>query len=197
MGVREMTDPNDDAAEYPGGDALLGLDDYTSGFLPEGDAASFEDALFAAAARGDAPEAAYADDLFDRVQFYVRRGGLPTTVTAEEVARLRELPGVHYIDFIANTVVGPWPDGTELIAYRVDVDLRGCDAVDVDLFSADRQHLKSFRDVAYDVRDGAIYASCHEPVAYGAFRVVPSIVRIQGKREGREAIVTELRITPG
>jgi hypothetical protein len=183
-----MTDPDD---------ALLRLDDYTSGFLPEGDAADFEEALFAAAARGEAPEAAYADDFFDRVQFYVRRGGLPTTVTAEEVARLRQMPGVHYIDFVENTVVDPWPADTELIAYRVAVDLRGCDAVDVDLYSADREHLKSFRDVAYDARDGAIYASCHEPVAYGAFRVAPCIVRIQGKREGREAVVTELRITPG
>src|SRR6478736_6792190 len=100
MGVATMT-----AAD----DALALLDDYLSAAMSDVHASDFEERLFAEAAAGRAPELGYLDTLFDQAQWFVMRGGFSSGATAEQIAELRKLPHVHYIDVEADTRVGAWP----------------------------------------------------------------------------------------
>jgi len=179
-------------------DSLALLDDYLSAAMSDEHAADFEERLFAAAAQGEAPELAYLDTFFVQAEWFVSRGGFSSGATAEQIAELRKLPNVHYIDVEADTRVGAWPADTKFVVYRLDVDLRGYENIDVAIVTPDGQHRKWFRDVAYDPVDGALYGACDAPLAASTFRHEPLIARIQASRSssGKREIVAELSVTP-
>ena len=92
------------------------------------------------------------------------------------------------------------PADTELVVYRVDVDLRGYENIDVEISSAQGEHLKWFRDCVFDPADGASYGVCDAPLARSTFRIEPVVVRVHATRDdgtsGKREIVAELRVTP-
>ncbi|HYQ45904.1 MAG TPA: hypothetical protein VER11_28235 [Polyangiaceae bacterium] len=180
-------------------DALALLDDYLSAAMSDVHASDFEERLFAEAAAGRAPELGYLDTLFDQAQWFVMRGGFSSGATAEQIAELRKLPHVHYIDVEADTRVGAWPADTKYVVYRLDVDLRGYENIDVAIVTPDGEHRKWFRDVVYDPKDGALYGACDAPLAASTFRHEPLIARIQASRAGsglNRETVAELSVTP-
>ena len=181
-------------------DALAQLDDYLSGALSDVHAGDYEEALFAAAAAGSAPELAHLDALYQQVAWFAARGGFMAGTTAEVINHLRTLPRVHYLDIGADTHTVEWPADTELVVYRVDVDLRGYENIDVEILNAQGEHMKWFRDCIFDPADGALYGVCDAPLARSTFRIEPVVARVQAIRangtSGKREIVAELRVTP-
>ena len=181
-------------------DALALLDDYLSAAMSDAHAANFEERLFADAAEDRAPHLTYLDAFFDHAQWFTMRGGFSSGGTAEQIAELRKLPNVHYIDVGADTRVAAWPADTKYVVYRLDVDLRGYENIDVAIVTPDGQHRKWFRDVVYDPKDGALYGACDAPLAAGTFRHEPLIAHIHASRSGKPGakreIVAELSVTP-
>jgi len=179
-------------------DALTQLDDYLSQAMPDDQAAAFEEGLFADAAEGRAPHLASLDAFFAQAEWFVSRGGFSSGATAEQIAELRKLPGVHHIDVEAKTEVDAWPTDTKFVVYRLDVDLRDYEQIDVAIVTPTGEHRKWFRDVQYDPADGALYGACDAPLAASTFRLEPLIAQVHGSRKatGERSIVAELRVGP-
>jgi hypothetical protein len=181
-------------------DALALLDDYLSAAMSDAHAVAFEERLFADAAEDRAPQLTHLDAFFQQAEWFRLRGGFSSGATAEQIAELRKLPNVHYIDVAADTRVAAWPPDTKYVVYRLDVDLRGYENIDVAIVTPDGQHRKWFRDVAFDPKDGALYGACDAPLAAGTFRHEPLIARIQASRSdkpgAKREIVAELRVAP-
>jgi len=181
-------------------DQLALLDDYLSTAMSDAQAADFEERLFADAAEDRAPELAYLDAFFAQAAWFVARGGFSVAPTAEQIAELRALPHVHYIDIEADTRVAEWPADTRYVVYRLDVDLRGYENIDVAVLTPCGEHRKWFRDVVCDPKDGALYGACEAIVAAATFRREPLIARILASRSGAAGatreIVAELSVTP-
>jgi len=179
-------------------DSLALLDDYLSGAMSDAHAAELEERLFTDAAAARAPELDYLDALFSQAQWFVSRGGFSSGATGEQIAELRKLPNVHYIDVEADTRVEAWPADTKFVVYRLDVDLRGYENIDVALVTPSGEHRKWFRDVVYDPADGALYGACDAPLAASSFRHEPLIARVQASRteSGKRETVAELSVTP-
>lgn len=179
-------------------DSLALLDDYLSAAMADAHAADFEERLFAAAAAGHVPELSYLDTFFEQAQWFASRGGFSSGGTAQQIAELRKLPHVHYIDVLPITQVSAWPADTKFVVYRLDVDLRGYENIDVALVTPDGEHRKWFRDVTCDPADGALYGACDAPLAAATFRHEPLIARIQASRSesGKREVVAELSVSP-
>lgn len=181
-------------------DALALLDDYLSGAMSDAHAADFEERLFADAAEDHAPQLGYLDAFFEQAEWFRMRGGFASGATAEQIAELRKLPNVHYIDVEADTRVAAWPADTKYVVYRLDVDLRGYENIDVAVVTANGEHRKWFRDCAFDPQDGALYGVCDAPIAAGTFRDEPLVARIHACRSNqpgaKREIVAELSVTP-
>ena len=131
-----------------------------------------------------------------------RAAGFRREPRGEQIAELRKLPNVHYIDVHPNTEVSAWPADTKFVVYRLDVDLRGYENIDVALVTPEGEHRKWFRDVTYDPADGALYGACDAPLAASTFRHEPLIARVlathsrSGKSTGKRELVAELRVSP-
>jgi len=177
-------------------DALTLLDDYLSAAMPDAQAADFEEELFAEAAAGRAKELGYLDAFYEQARWFASRGGFSSGATAELIAELRQLPRVHYIDVEENTQVSAWPADTQFVVYRLAVDLRGYENIDVELTTPDGEHRKWFRDVSYDPADGALYGACDAPLAASTFRFEPLIAHVVASRGGKREVVAELSVTP-
>jgi hypothetical protein len=181
------------------------LDDYVSGHMNDGDAASFEAELFAAA--GDAPaaglaaEGSFVDDLIRMTALYVSHGGLVDGATRAHVDALYASGArVHYVDLTPRPDGQPipfpaWGPNIDVVVARIGVDLRGHGLVDVENFTADGRPIKTFRDVACDPADGAFYAICQErlaQLAFGRGRVIAHFISKQGGKRERVATLDVL-----
>ncbi len=82
------------------------------------------------------------------------------------------------------------------MVYRVAIDLRGYQDIDVELVTPEGIHRKWFRDCPMDPSDGALYGLCEAPLAASAFRAEPLIGRVQASRDGKRQLVAEFRLTP-
>jgi hypothetical protein len=147
---------------------------------------------------GTAWRTGFLDQLFEQAQWFVPRSGFTSGATAAQIAELRKLPQVHYIDVEADTQVGAWPPDTKYVVYRLNVDLRGYEHIDVQVLTPEGEHRKWFREVTYDPKDGALYGLCDVPIAAATFRYEPLIARIHASRSatGPREVVAQLRVTP-
>lgn len=181
-------------------DWIRDVDDYTSGLTPgdgQEDADAFEAALFDAAANGEAPELAYLDTLATIAPWFDRRGGFSGGLTRAQIEALRAQPHVHYIDIeLGVNEIPPWAADTELVAYRVAVDMRGYSDIVVTLTKPTGEHAWTFRDGQYDPSDGNLYAMCDEPLARTTFREQPFLGRIEASREGKRETVATFELRP-
>lgn len=174
---------------------LARIDDYTSGMLDD----AFEEELFAEAAEGRADELVFVDMLHRVAPWFRPRGGFVGGVTRAKLEELRAAPHVHYIEIPVDQphAVAAWPADTRLVVYKIDVDLRGYDRVDVVACRPDGTLVKTFRDVACDPNDGAIYAVCDEPLARASFRGGSFVSRIEATRDGKREVVATVQTQPG
>jgi len=189
---------------------LLRLDDYASGDLPDAEASSFEDELFAAAADreaaadvfargGLAADAAFLDRLTRMTPDPARQGVFAGGATRAQVDALLGSPlPVHYVDLGAGGehVFQPWKAGVKFVVARLAVDLRGWQDVDVEVTGSDGTSIKTFRDVRCAPEDGALYAVCHEPLARLAFARGRTISRIVATRAGARETVAVFDVRP-
>jgi hypothetical protein len=189
---------------------LLRLDDYVTGEMPEAEAASFEDELFAAAADADPSAAALsARGLAADVTFLnalVRMAADPSehmafaggATRAEVDALLGSQVPVHYVDLGngGETVFPAWAPTVKVVIARLAVDLRGWQDVEVQVSAADGTPIKTFRDVHCAPEDGAVYAVCHAPLARLAFTRGRSISRVVATRGGTRETVAVFDVRP-
>lgn len=189
---------------------LLRLDDYVTGDMPESEAAAFEEDLFAAAADADpsvdvfkagglAADAGFLDRLARFAskpeELMAFRGGF----TRADVDALRGSPlPVHYVDLGAGgaSVFPSWDPAVKFVAFRLGVDLRGWQDVDVEVTTADGTPVKTFRDVRCAPEDGALYGICHAPLAEIAFTRGRTISRVVGTRGGTRETVATFDVRP-
>ncbi len=187
----------------PRDERLARVDDYTAGVMPEDEAARFEEELFADAADGGAETAealGFVQRLSRGVDWLRGRPGFSAAPTREAFEKLRAATARSvYFDVHANAVtdVPPWSAATDLVFYRVGVDLRGYDEAEVVVTSETGEPIKVFRDVQWDPSDGALYAVCDEPLARLSFRVRPFKARVEGVKDGKRETVAELVLRPG
>ena len=172
-------------------------DDYVSGHMNDAEAAAFEDALFAAPEI--APEAAFVDRLARLLAVFDALGGFANGGTRAQVDALRAAGArVHFVDLGGGGVpvtFPSWDAGTDIVVARLGVDLRGHGPVDVEVEAADGRPIKTFRDVACDPTDGALYAICQEPLARLAFGRGSTVARIIETQAGRRETVAVFQIT--
>jgi hypothetical protein len=178
---------------------LEGVDDYTAGIMTDDEAAAFEETLFADAASGHAATAhalAFTGRLARAITRLHDRPGISIPVRKETFEELRRTtPNVAYFDVHAGgvTQVPTWPASTELVFYRVGVDLRGFDEADVVVTSTEGAPIKVFRDVQWDPSDGALYAVCDEPLARMSFGL-GFLARVEAVKDGRRETVARLEL---
>lgn len=188
----------------PPSDTLIALDDYVSGHLPDASVDAFEEDLFARAARGEAPEAEFAERFRRNAEWLARRGTFEVGNTRAEVEKLRASGlRIQYVDFgDASGPVDVPPIRTDIdyFVYRIGVDLRGIDydTIDVIVETPSGEYVKTFRDVRYDAEDGAFYGVCEAPLAEISFRrgTVLSKVMVGKGSERRHVATLETRPVP-
>jgi hypothetical protein len=164
------------------------LDDYQQGVMPDVDAASFEDELFALAAAGQAEEAAFVDQVSLIGQYLGPRGGLDMGSTRQRVEQL--IAAGHRVQIMAPEPAEqiwfpPIDPDAELIVTQIRMDLRGWDSLDFIIERPDGTELKTFRDVNCDPETGNVYALCEAPLARISLLNRHSITRIIGTRAGQ------------
>ena len=182
---------------------LRNLDDYISGQMPDDRAEAFEEQLFDAAAQGsvEAEDAAFVNELSRLSTWLARRGLFDVGSTRSDVEAIqRSGLKVHQQELRAGAIceITPWPEGTQIVVTRIDVDLRGFEDVDVIIETPDGTHIKTFRDVNYDPDSGALYGVCEEPLARIAFAKghVISRVTATSTRDGRRQTVATFESRP-
>jgi hypothetical protein len=164
------------------------LDDYQHGTMPDADAASFEDELFASAAAGQAEEAAFVDRVSLIGQYLGPRGGLDVGSTRERVEQLIaaglrvQIMAPEPADQVHFPAIDP---DAELVVTQLQVDLRGWDSLDVVIERPDGSELKTFRDVTCDPTNGNIYVLCEAPLARISLLNRHIVMRIVGTRAGQ------------
>ncbi len=186
-------------------DWIRDVDDYTTSAKPsdvdgavEADIDALEAALFDAAADGDVPELAFLDTLATIAPWFNARSGFSGGLTREQMAAVRAQPRVHYIEIAGSgvTEIPPWPDDTEIVAYRVGIDMRGYRDIVVTLTTLTGEHFWTFRDGQYDPTDGNLYAMCDEPLARTTFRHKHLVARVEAARDGKVRTVTSFELLP-
>lgn len=179
-------------------DWLGEIDDYTSAKPETDDDEAFEVELFAAAAEGKVRELSFLDTLARIAPWFDARGGFNGGATREQIEQLRALPQVHYLELEPGTLhqIPPWPAETELVAYRIGVDLRGCSDVTVFLTTPQGEPVWAFRDCQFDPNDGNLYAVCDAPLATSTFRSVHVVARIEAVKNGRRETVAIVELRP-
>jgi hypothetical protein len=177
---------------------IRALDDYTTGTMLEDEAERYEDELFLAAAKGELPELEFLDTLARIAPFFAARGGFDGGLTRAQHAQLQALPRAHVLEFIPGTPteIAAWPSDTELVVYKIAVDLRGYSDVDVEIQTPEGEHRRFFRDIQFDREDGVIYAACDAPLAAVSFRKERLLARIDATRAGKRETVATVEIRP-
>jgi hypothetical protein len=189
-----------DAVTAAGHEPLAELDDYTSGLMPEAEADAFEEALFARAARGAAPEAEFLERLRRDAEWVARRGPFKVGNTRAEIdAVLASGLKVSFLDLgdgSAPVDVHAYPPDLDLVTYRLGVDLRGYEAVDVVVETPTGKYIKTFRDVSYDPTDGALYGMCEAPLAELAFRRGTVLSKVMAGHGAERKLVATFETRP-
>ncbi|HVX95007.1 MAG TPA: hypothetical protein VHK47_08855 [Polyangia bacterium] len=185
---------------------LARADDYVSGHLGDAEAAAFEDELFAAvggdhAADSEAVAAAGFVDTATRLLGTLHGfAELLEGATHAHVDQLRAAGArIHFFELGAGVPVSlpKWGADVDIVVARLNVDLRAHGLVDVEVETADGRPVKTFREVACDPADGALYAICQEPLARLAFTRGRTISRVISTKSGRRETVAVFDVDPG
>jgi len=168
------------------------LDDYLTGVMSDGDAAAFEEKLFADAASGDAPEAAFIDKITLIGRYLAPRGGWDIGSTR---ARVDSLVAAG----LKVQIIDPEPSqpirlpaidaAAEIVVTVIRLDGRGYDSLDVIVAKPDGTELKTFRDVSCDPETGFFYAVCEAPLARISMQQKHIVSTIIGTRHGERHTV--------
>jgi hypothetical protein len=148
--------------------SLEALDDYLFGVMPDEQAAPFEDALFARAARGEHALVDFVEAVGVLGRVEVQRVGSVMPPTAESIAELRRrgfkvevaeaTPGIPY--------QARWSAEAEIVVTHFVLDMRGHPGpFEVDIERPDGTVLKTMSPASYDPNDGSFYAICEAALA--------------------------------
>jgi hypothetical protein len=177
---------------------LARLDDYVTGIMPEEAADVFEQELFSAAAESRASEAEFVDHFSLLGAYLAARGGLDGGTTRERIDQLRAA-GLR-VQFTTpqpslDAKLPPVDPDADLYVTRLDLDVRGYDHIEIQVYKADGTHVKTFLDVRGDPEDGRIYVVCEAPLARLALKIGPIVTHISGIRDGRRQELARFQST--
>lgn len=180
------------------------LDAYVTGDMSDADAAGFEEELFEAAARGNATDAAFVDQVSRLGRFIDGHGGfdvggsrarvdelLAKGLRVQLLAAEPQSPDDHVIRF------PKIEDDAELVVTHLPLDVRGYDSVDVVIEKPNGEVLKRFRDIGFDPHDGSVYAVCEAPLARISAAVGLVRATVIGKRDEREQVIASFESITG
>jgi hypothetical protein len=172
------------------------LDDYQTGEMSDAEALGFEDELFAAAAQGGSPEAAFVDQLVRLGRYLDGHCGFDIGSTKAQVdALIAQGLRVQMLAGSPDDMVGSAfrlpriEDDAQIVVTHLPLDVRGYDSVDVVVAKPDGTELKRFREVGWDPDDGSMYAVCEAPLARLASAVGHLRSTVLGKRAGQEHVI--------
>lgn len=154
------------APDTPAG--LEALDDYVFGAMSEEAAASFEETLFAQAARGEHALVDFVVGTGVLGRVILQRAGSVMPPTGDSVRILRER---GFKVEVADAVPGApyqarWSDDAEIVVTHFVTDMRGhTGEFEVDIEKPDGTVLKTMPGVSYDPNDGSFYAVCEAALA--------------------------------
>lgn len=174
--------------------AFAELVDYETDALSEEEAQAFEERLFAAAAQGAAPEAAFLDQVTRSGQFLHSRGTWDFSSTK---ARVDELIASGLKVQVIDPEPGPdlylptIEDDAEVVVTVFRLDARGYDSLELRCTRPDGSELKTFRDVTCDPEDGHLYAMCEAPLARITYQQPCIVTELIGTRGGERHTVAK------
>ena len=175
--------------------ALTVLDDYLRGHMPEDQASSYEEDLFARALRAEAPELSFRAHVQQNLRTMAERGTLDLWLTARDVERVRA-SGLrvkfYEIDNTADLPPLDLSDDFDILITKVPFDLTGVRRMDAEVFSATGQPLKTMPDIAFDPADGAVFACCEAELARAA-DAASTVTRVYAVEDSGRRLLVELR----
>lgn len=176
---------------------LEALDDYVTGTMQGEEADAFEEALFAAAARGEDHDARWFERFnllwFARGEVLIR----PTTAADIDAMRGAGLD-VCLLEWGAGGDVEYTPSDAQYVVTRVGCDVRGYDAVVTTIENPDGRVLHTFPDCLGEPGTGHLYAVCGARLANLSWGGGPRVIRVTGAKQGaaeRQQIAL-YRLTP-
>lgn len=174
--------------------ALERLDDYVRGHDREEDASSYEEALFARALAGDAPELGFRRALEHTLQQMKARGTLSMWLTAAEVEELAA--GGLRVRRVELDLANPQPPDLsgefDILVTRVPLDLSQIRQLEAEVLAPDGQLLKRMPDISFDPADGAVYACCEAELARIA-AAAKTVTRVWVRDESGRRLLSEIR----
>jgi hypothetical protein len=165
------------------------FDGYLNGQMPDDEAATFEEEMFAAAAVGGeaSEDAQFVDRLARYSAYLIPRGGFDIGSTRADVERL--LASGLRVQLMESDPIDPRRlaairDDAEIIITHIPIDVRGYDSVDVVVTKPDGTLLKTFRDIGWEPSDGSLYAVCEAPLARISAQQRHIFSQVVGHRDG-------------
>lgn len=174
---------------------LDALDDYVRGYGTDAAAETYEEALFARALAGEAPELGFREHVARTLREMRARGTIDLWLTASGVERLSR-SGLRVMQFEIDPGRLNFPDlsgDVDILVTKVPLDLRGVHRLDAEVLSPDGRHLKTMPEIAFEAADGAVFACCEIELARAAAGV-PSVTKVWAYDEaGQRRLLGEIR----
>lgn len=147
--------------------ALAELDDYVRGAKSDADAEAYEDALFARAVSGEAPELGFRAGLGRTLRVMGERGTLDLWLTGRDLSRvLQSGLRVRQIEIDLTQPAPPDLSGEfDLLITKVPLSLEGVQRLDAEVVAPSGALLKSMPDIPFDAADAGVYACCEVELA--------------------------------
>lgn len=166
---------------------LEALDDYLSRTTTEEDAAPLEEALFDAAAQGQADALVFFDKLRRSLADLAERGSYDVTLTVAELEALQRTTKlkVRVFDAVTDAKLdaGEVLAGVDLALFSFPVPLAGATRVDLELGIGD-QTLLRLPDVKVDREHDRVILCCEGDLARASFRngIRTRVIAVEGEQ---------------
>jgi hypothetical protein len=175
-------------------DALTRLDDYLRRQLPEAEVDAYEEALFARALEGQAPELRFHRDLSRAFREMKATGTIDLWLSRSQAEAVLA-SGVRVLQFDLTPDNPSPPDLSgdfDVLLTKIHVDLRGLEQVDVEVFTPDGRRLKVMPEIAFDPEEGAVYTCCEADLARAAGSVKTVSKLFGTNRAGERTVIATL-----
>ncbi|MBX5480449.1 MAG: hypothetical protein IRZ16_01175 [Myxococcaceae bacterium] len=175
--------------------SLEQLDDYVSRAMSDADAEAFEEALFDAAATGDAPELRFVDALRRGLGDLARRGTIHITLLLSEAEQFQRTSPMRVRMVDLDDYQGdPFDDvaAIDIGLVRYNVPLEGVKRVDVEFGTERTPTLYTIPEVRFDAANNCVVMCCEAELMMATLRA-NAIVRLFAVDGDERRLLREFR----